>query len=206
MIIAVAQQKGGSGKTTLSTHIAVGLAARGAKVTLIDIDPQGSLNAWFAMRTQIAASKPVAPLSFKAISGWKVESELSRLKKQQELIVVDTPPHADQDAKAVVRLADQVIVPMQPSALDLWACQPTLDLVKCYQRTPIVVFNRVNARSKLIKTAIDWLKTQAIEPCPAMLSNRVLFAEAMANGLSVTELKPNSIAAEEVHALVNIIG
>ena len=96
-VVTVAQQKGGAGKTTLVIQLATALRALGRKVAVVDIDPQGSLTGWMRLREH--RQREAAELRFSMIGGWRLGVELDRLKRDAELIVVDTPPHTETDAK-----------------------------------------------------------------------------------------------------------
>lgn len=194
-IIAVAQQKGGAGKTTITAHVAVALSQMGHRVAVVDIDPQGSLTHWFSIREKLGDS--VFPLTFAAISGWRVHSELDRLKRTHDVILIDSPPHTETDARTAIRAASLMIVPIQPSPLDLWATQATLKIAK-EERVPVkMVLNRVNPLAKLSKAMMDEIP----ELSQNRLGNRVLYAGAMTTGKGVTEIAPYSSAGEEVLAL-----
>ena len=197
-IFTFAQQKGGAGKSTAAAQVAVALAQGGHRVGVIDSDPQGSLAAWWTLR--VTADKAV-PLSFEQTAGWRLAARVEALAAQTDVVVIDTPPHIETDAKLAVRLADWVIMPLQPSPLDLWACQPTLDLAAGEGRATALLLNRVPARAKLVEetaAAAAQLPTQLMR---TRLGNRTAFAAAMARGLGVGEAAPRTLAAEEVAAL-----
>ncbi|NBO18090.1 MAG: ParA family protein, partial [Proteobacteria bacterium] len=182
-VITVAQQKGGAGKTTVTAHIAVALSQKGNRVAVVDIDPQGSLTHWHRIREE-ALGEGYTGLTFAAVSGWRVGSELSRLKKTVDYIVIDSPPHTETEARTAIRGADLVVIPVQPSPTDLWATKATLDLAKA-ERVPVkVVMNRVPANSRLAATIAGELP----ELSPVTLGNRVLFAAALMEGRCATEL------------------
>src|SRR4051794_11146084 len=128
VVITVAQQKGGTGKTTLAANLGAALAAtrRGA---LLDIDPQHSLTRWNALRPAGAAK-----LSFSDVSGWRVRGELDRLTVSHDVVVIDSPPQIDTDARLAIRVADVVLVPVQPSPPDIWAAEGTLQLAAAEKR------------------------------------------------------------------------
>src|SRR5687767_6859384 len=128
-VITVAQQKGGAGKTTMAAHIAVALAQKGNRVAIIDIDPQGSLGCWHSVREE-KLGEGYTGLIFNALSGWRVGSEVSRLRRQCDFIIIDSPPHTETEARTAIRSADLVIIPVQPSPTDLWATKATLDLAR----------------------------------------------------------------------------
>ncbi|MFK7866275.1 MAG: ParA family partition ATPase [Alphaproteobacteria bacterium] len=205
MIIVVTQQKGGAGKSTIAAHLTLGAALRGASVCLVDIDPQGSLNAWHQLRSARADADQLQQFAFKSIKGWQVEGELSSYKQRYDLVIVDTPPHANQDAKASIRAADDIIVPMQPGPLDLWASQSTVDLAHKYGKRPKILLNRVNSRAKLTAEISDQIRQKDVDLLDQTVGNRILFAEAMAQGLSVMEVQKNAQASREIMAVLDII-
>jgi len=199
-VITIAQQKGGAGKTTVAAHIAVALSQKGNRVAVIDIDPQGSLSYWHSLREK-KLGEGYTGLIFNSLSGWRVASEISRLKKQCDFIIVDSPPHTETEARTAIRSADLVVVPVQPSPTDLWATQATLSLAKA-EKVPVkVLMNRVPANSRLAQT----IAAELPELASATLGNRVLFAAALMEGRCATEVEPSSIAAHEVKELVKEI-
>ena len=143
-IITVAQQKGGSGKTTLSTHLAVAWAIEGGhSVAILDVDPQGSLGEWFERREQRLGETETG-LEFRTASGWGARRESRALARDFDLVVVDTPPHADQEARNAIELAALVVVPVQPTPADLWATEATLVLAEKERVPAMMVLNRVS--------------------------------------------------------------
>lgn len=196
-VITVAQQKGGAGKTTVAAHLAVALAQKGNRVAVIDIDPQGSLGYWHRVREE-RLGEGYTGLAFSNLSGWRVGSEVSRLRKQCDFIIIDSPPHTETEARTAIRSADLILIPVQPSPTDLWATQATLALAKA-ERIPVrVILNRVNNNSRLAATIAGELTDLA----ETTLTNRVLFASALLEGRTATEVEPNSPAAKEIKALV----
>jgi len=201
-VITVAQQKGGAGKTTVAAHIAVALAQKGNRVAVIDIDPQGSLTYWHNIREE-KLGEGYTGLTFSALSGWRVGSEVSRLRKQCDYIVIDSPPHTETEARTAIRAADLILVPLQPSPTDLWATKATLDLAKAEKIPVRVVLNRVNNNSKLAQTIMAELPKDVV--AETVLANRVIFAAALLEGRTATEVEPTSHAAQEIKALVKEI-
>ncbi|MBL4543889.1 MAG: ParA family protein [Rhodobacteraceae bacterium] len=199
-VITLAQQKGGSGKTTLAVNLAVAFARAGRRVAAIDTDPQGSLGRWFMARA--AAGEP--GLDFGTASAWGVEYEARKLARTADIVIVDTPPKADSDLRPALRAADLVLVPVAASALDLWATAGVLDLARREGRATLIVLNRVRSGTRLaasIASAVDALGTPR---ATAVLGNRVAFAETLGAGGSATDAGRGA-AAEEIRALADEI-
>ena len=197
IVITVAQQKGGTGKTTLAANLAAALAPS-RRVALLDIDPQHSLARWNQLRPATAAK-----LTFSDVSGWRVTGELGRLKATHDVVVIDSPPQIDTDARLAIRGADFVLIPVQPSPPDIWAAEGTLKLAAAEKRAAAIVLNRVPAAGKLRETVAAQLLRDGKPLLTATIGNRTGFATAFAEGLAVTEAAPRSIAANELRALLS---
>jgi chromosome partitioning protein len=197
IVITVAQQKGGTGKTTLAANLAATLAPL-RRVALLDIDPQHSLTRWYGLRPKSAAH-----LTFSDVSGWRVTSELNRLTASHDIVIIDSPPQIDTDARLAIRGATLVLIPVQPSPPDVWAAEGTLKLAAAEKRRASIVLNRVPASGKLCETIAAQLRADGKPLLMATIGNRAGFASAFSEGLAVTEKAPRSIAANELRALLN---
>ena len=197
-VITIAQQKGGSGKTTLAANLAVALQRKGHSVGLLDTDPQGSLGRWFMTRRQ---RLDTVGMEFSTASAWGVGYECEKLRKSCDFVIVDTPPKVDADLRPALREADLVLVPVAGSHVDLWATDGVLDLVEREKCRAIIVLNRIKAGTRLaenVASAAGALAKVAV----TRLGQRVAFAETLGNGLSVLDTG-RSLAATEVQALLD---
>jgi chromosome partitioning protein len=199
VVITIAQQKGGTGKTTLAANIAAAFAPT-RRVALLDIDPQNSLGRWHSLRR--ARREQAASLTFSDIAGWRLAGELERLKRDHDMVLIDSPPQLDTDARVAVRAADLVLVPIQPSLPDVWAAEGTLALADEEKREAHLMFNRAPAASRLRDAIAADLALRRLPLLRSALGNRAGFAHAFAAGLGVTEAAPRSTAAAELRALL----
>lgn len=206
-VFTVAQQKGGAGKTTLVAHLAIAWMQLGYKVATVDIDPQGSLTRWFEVRSEATDGAP--GFTHVQITGWRTQAEVEKLARDHDVVVIDSPPHAQTEARIAVRAASLVVAPVQPSPMDLWAVQPTIDLAKQEKRPLFLVLNRVPPRAKLADELIakvrDLVNPPDIELAEAQIGNRTAYAGTLLTGLSVTEAAKRTQAAAEMQTLATEI-
>lgn len=201
-IITIAQQKGGSGKTTLTAHMAAAalLSKKGASVALLDIDPQGSLGEWFETRESVLG-EDAAGFTFRTASGWGARREARAMARDHDYVFADTPPKSDREAQPAIEAANLVLVPMQPSPVDLWATQLTLDLAEKERVPALVVLNRVPPRAKLTGEVLEGLKKYGPVVAKSMFGNRTAYAAAMGHGSTAVETSGNKLASDEVQSL-----
>jgi chromosome partitioning protein len=198
-IITIAQQKGGAGKTTLAAHLALAWAVD-QRVAVIDIDPQASLATWFRLRRERLGQLAQA-MDVSALGGWRVAAEVERQARNHDIIVIDSAPHAETEARIAVRAASLVLVPVQPSPMDVWATRPTLDLARQERVPALLVLNRVPARANLTEAMTAELAQLGAPVAKAQIGNRVALAAALAEGQGILEAAPGSRAAQEILAL-----
>ncbi|WGW04084.1 ParA family partition ATPase [Tropicibacter oceani] len=198
-VITVAQQKGGSGKTTLAVNIGVGLRALGKRVAFVDLDPQGSLGRWFMTRAE-ARPDLIEGLDFSTSSAWGISYEVRKLGADFDFVIVDTPPKADSDLRPALRVADLVVVPVSVSHVDLWATEGVLDLANRENRDTLLVMNRTRNGTRLGADVAQAAARMEARVADAALANRVVYAESLGLGLGAVEM-PRGPARDEVAAL-----
>jgi chromosome partitioning protein len=197
--LVLASQKGGSGKTTLSGHLAVEAERVGAgPVALIDTDPQGSLAGWWNARE---SKTPV----FVKVGSMELEDALSELRSAGiQLAIVDTPPAITGAISKVVSCADLVIVPTRPGPHDLRAVGATADIAERVGKPLLFVVNDATARARITSDAAIAL-SQHGTVAPITLHHRVDYAASMVDGRTVGEVTENSKSAQEIQELWSYI-
>ncbi len=192
-VIAVVQQKGGSGKTTLAVNLAVSFIRRGMTVALLDTDPQGSLGRWFMARRERLGE---TGMEFSTSSAWGVSYECEKLKRSADIVIVDTPPKVDADLRPALRVADLVLVPVASSHVDLWATDGVLDLATREKKGAWLVLNRVRAGTRLSEDVARAAGEMTAGLAKAQLANRVVYAETLGQGLGAQEAGTKTVKAE----------
>ena len=199
LVISVLNQKGGSGKTTIATHLARAFQLAGRDVLLIDSDPQGSARDWSAVRDEqpvpvVGIDRPTIERDIKAVS-------------HKDLIVIDGAPQAADLAISAIKSSHFVLIPVQPSPYDIWAASDLVELVK--QRIEMTdgrlkaafVVSRAIKGTKIgaeIKEALEGYGLPVLE---ARITQSVVYPSTAAVGTTVLDAEPNSNAAQEIRAL-----
>ena len=194
-VLAMASQKGGSGKTTLSGHLAVQAQLAGAgPVVLIDIDPQGSLADWWNERE---AEFP----AFAQTTVARLQADLEMLRQQGfRLAVIDTPPAITMAIQSVIAVAELIIIPTRPSPHDLRAVGATVDLCDRAGKPLLFVVNGATPKAKITYEAAVAL-SQHGTVAPVTLHHRTDFAASMIDGRTVMEVDPRGRSSQEVQEL-----
>ena len=196
-VISLTNQKGGSGKTTLSANLAVLWSNSGYKVAVIDADAQNSLTYWLEARKKYYGEDDIGITSYN-FDVRNLKEEIKQIKSKYNFIIIDSPPSITFDTIQIIKASDRVFVPVQPSPLDLMATVPFLNLVKQEKKNPIIFLNRVMPRARLTDAMILRLRYAGAKIARSRISSKVLFAETFSVGRGVIDISVTSDAAKEI--------
>jgi len=201
MIIGLLNQKGGVGKTTLSVNLAACLTRSGARVLLIDADPQGSALDWAAVREGDSLF-PVVGLPRAT-----VHKDINQIGQGYDHIIIDGPPRVTDLARSAIMASDVVLIPVQPSPYDIWAADEVVKLIEeagVYKQNlkSVFVVNRKIANTAIGRDVTDALAVYPVPALKAHVTQRVIFAETAAQGMAVCETEDNGPAATEIEAVM----
>ena len=199
-VITISQQKGGTGKTTLAVHLAMAfIKYHDLKVAIIDTDPQGSLGKWFMIRTEKKVSNE--NLTFKTASLWGAQYESKTLKNDHDIVIIDTPPKIESDARPSIEAADLVLIPMAASHVDFWATGAIVDIAKKANKKILAQINRSSQRSKLINKTKDFIKSLDLKSTETIIGNRQIYTSSMGEGKTAVEKQRKGNAVDEIKQL-----
>ena len=193
--ILVTSQKGGSGKTTLTAHLAVE-AQRGenAPVFVIDTDKQGTLSLWHERREADTPQRADLPFS-RIADGLKTLTE-----RGAAYCFIDTAPTISEQNTSLLRLADLVLIPVRPSPADLWSVSETVKLVKESGQPFLFVITQAKPQATITAQTIAALSEYG-QVAKTFIADRVSYASAMTGGRTAQELQPKSLAADEIRGV-----
>ncbi|EBX4227528.1 peptide transporter [Salmonella enterica subsp. enterica serovar Senftenberg] len=202
-VIAVLNQKGGAGKTTIATHLARALQLAGSDVLLVDSDPQGSARDWAAVRED-------QPVPVVGIDRPTIERDLKSIAKK-DFVVIDGAPQAADLAVSAIKAANFILIPVQPSPYDIWATADLVELVK--QRIEVTdgklkaafVVSRAIKGTKIGAEVTEALSGYGLPVLESRITQRVSYPSTAAGGTTVIDAEPGGEAAREVQALANEI-
>lgn len=193
--LALISQKGGSGKTTISLNLAIAATRKGLSAVVIDLDPQQSAARWSRLRQE--PSPVILPGHGPNLGDLVGRAESGGA----DLVIIDTAPKSENAALAAARLSDLILVPCQPSSLDLDAISDTVNIASLAGRPAAFVLNNCRASSSLADQAEEALGAYRLPIAPVRLGNRVAFVKSLSEGKGVLEFEPHGPAAREIAKL-----
>jgi len=202
MIISFINQKGGSGKTSLSINVACTLARLGHSILLIDADSQASSSTWASVR---------AETRFQVVSMARPNfaKDAMKMALNYDFTIIDGPPHAQEISRSCIAAADLVLIPIEPSGLSMWASEMTISQVREaseYKDTQAAfVISRKISRTVIGREIPGMTEGYGPPVLASQVHQRVAFAECLTLGKSIHEYEPDGLAADEIHQLTNEI-
>jgi len=193
-VVGVLSEKGGSGKTTIATNLATAFHLDGAETLLVDADPQGTARDWGA------ASDTDTPV-VAGVDRPSLDEDVPRLGSRFDLVVIDGAPRLHEVLVSAVQASDLVLVPVRPSAADIWSAETIIEACRAYGVPARFVVSAQIVGTALAGSVQDALESFDVPVLNARLSQRVAFTEALGAGQSVLQYKPKGKAAGEVRAL-----
>ncbi len=207
MIIALLNQKGGVGKTTIATHLAGEMARAGCSVLLIDADPQASALDWSQRRAQLGLPRQFGVMG---LARETLHQEAPELARHVDHVIIDGPPRVTALARSALLAADMVLIPVQPSPYDVWASSEMVSLVneaRLFRPTLRAAFvvNRHISRTLIARDTKRALADQPFDALAIEIHQRVIFAESASGGRLVREVDSHSAAVREMAALTDAV-
>ena len=197
-IIAICAQKGGCGKTTLALSLAVAADQAGFTTAVIDLDPQATASVWADRRRH----QPPVVVSAQAA---RLPAVLETARAQDvQIVIIDTPPRAEQAALAAAKAATRILIPCRPAIFDLDTLAATLELIALASHVPVAaVLTHVPPQGQETAQARAALATLGLPVCPVSIGHRKAFPHAAALGLTPSEYDPLGKAAAEIAAVAH---
>jgi len=201
-IIAVLNQKGGAGKTTIATNLARALQANDKRVLLVDSDPQGSARDW-------NAAGDGELVSVIGMDRATLAKDIQAIRDNQDFIIIDGAPQIAELAVAAIKCADLIIIPVQPSLYDIWACEDLVDIIKARQEVtdgkPKAAFliSRAIKNTQLGKEIREALTGYELPVMKSFTSQKVIYAKSAAIGSTVLDFEKGNDAAKEIKTIAN---
>jgi len=203
-IISFSNQKGGTGKTTLAVNLAVLWSNSDYKVAMLDADAQKSLTYWMDARKKYYGENDIG-IDLHSYNPHTFEKDLADIRKKYNFIIIDTPPTITYETIQIVKNADRIFVPAQPSPVDLMATIPFLNLVKKERKNPTVILNRVLPRARLTDAMIMRLRYAGAKIARSRISSKVIYAETFSVGRGIVDISVTSDTSKEIIKIGNEI-
>lgn len=198
-VLGIVNQKGGAGKTTVAINLSLAAAEAGYATLLIDADPQASASFWADQRP----AETRIPLEVSAVPAQRIPQAIELARNAgAELVIIDTAPHAEQSALAIARAVDGLLIPCQPSVLDVEALRATVQLIKLAAKPALAIGNGIQpGASRRFDDLKAALEGQGLPVAPVWLAARAVHRQALAERMGVMEYEPEGAAAREIGAL-----
>lgn len=193
--VAILSRKGGTGKTTIATNLAIAAEKAGHTTALIDLDPQSSAAKWADNRAEDTPAV-ISTHSERLPNILKLAAE-----NGATLSILDTAPHTEATALDAARAAEMVVIPCKPALIDLQSIGSTIDVIRLAKVAARIVFNSVPSRGDLTEQAREAVSVYDVPCAPCELGHRIAFVHAYNAGLSAQEFEPHGKASNEVKAL-----
>lgn len=204
IIIAMLNQKGGVGKTTLTTHLGVAFKNIGRKTLLIDADPQGSLRDW-----NDANGGQVIPVL--GMDRETLPIDINAVKKDYDIIIIDGAPQSSKLVACAVRVADIIFIPVSPSPYDVWACADLVDIIKARHQVTnghpktYFIISRSRKNTKLSHEITDALYDYGFPIIKQCTTHREIYPQTASEGQTVYHVKEAKEAILEIDQLLKEI-
>lgn len=204
-IVSILNPKGGAGKTTLAIHMARALHLQGARVLLVDSDPQGSARDW----NEVADGK--GGFAVVGIDRPTLDKDVPALASGYDWILIDGAAKLEKMSASAVKAADLVLIPIQPSPLDVWACSELVEMIKARHTVtdgvPTVAFQVTRAKkgTQLAREVTEVLAEYGFPSLHGMIHDRTIYAKALADGGTALDAEPDGPAAWEINHLIKQI-
>lgn len=195
--IALISQKGGTGKTTIAVHLATAFTQAGKNVLVLDLDPQASAAEWHdAREAKFPHVESIQPVRL-------AKTAESAREIGTDVLILDTAPHSEATSVEAARLADLILIPCQPSIMDIRAIGKTIQLMKLVQTPAFAIINAVQHHSigaaRQAEKTIESVLGLPVAPC--RLGERVAYNRCLITGHAAQEIEPEGKAANEIHRL-----
>ncbi|MEB3703277.1 hypothetical protein Bealeia2_01971 (plasmid) [Candidatus Bealeia paramacronuclearis] len=203
-VLSILNEKGGVGKTTLTSNIARQLQSQGFKVLLVDTDPQGSLRDWKSVGID---SKELPHLI--VLDRAELIKEVKEFQ-DKDWIIVDGAPSVQNILIETIKISDFVLIPVHPSPYDIWAAESLVNMLQAKAeisdtpRSAFIISKQING-TKISTETREVLKEYNIPVFNSYTSQRIIYATSAATGSTVIDDDPLGLAAKEIKEIVNEI-
>jgi chromosome partitioning protein len=200
-VVAVLNEKGGCGKSTIAVNLARGLQLEGLDVLIVDSDVQGSARDWGAVNTDVDTPAVVG------MDRPTLHKDIPKIGEGSDVVVIDGAARAEKMQTSAIKASDLVLIPVQPSAYDIWSSETVVDLVQARREVAgkpnaAFVISRQIVGTNLAGEAQEALESFDLPVLEGRTAQRVIYAESVSQGLSVLDMDPTSKAAGEIRQLV----